>query len=269
MAEQKLLMVTCADEQDCTDMHRFSGIHYVYGLHYISGGKGTLTVNGKQYPLKKGQVFLYRPGEYISYCPDENDPYFYKWVGFQGLLAESLVEACAWRTKGPVTPVMEDIEKYFDHMRNSFSSYSDSEYRLCNPDMIDLLSYLIRHYPAPELLSQNDYVSNARDYILANFHKPELRIQEVAVNVGVSRSALFRAFTKRYGVPPMKYLENIRIKNAKWFLAKGNQVKNVAKSCGYNDALYFSAMFKKAVGISPTEYQINAKQNKEKDATVI
>ena len=55
----------------------------------------------------------------------------------------------------------------------------------------------------------------------------------------------------------IEYLTEIRINKAKTLLSQGNEtsMKEICLSCGYQDPNYFSRIFKKTVGQTPTEYR--------------
>ena len=62
---------------------------------------------------------------------------------------------------------------------------------------------------------------------------------------------------------PQKYLTNVRIKKAKTLLRSDNKISIISEAVGYPDQLYFSRVFHKATGMSPTEYRGEIqKQNK-------
>lgn len=103
---------------------------------------------------------------------------------------------------------------------------------------------------------QQALARQARDYMLANLHKPRLRVQAVADRIGLSRSQLYRIFYGQYGLSPVQFLEETRIRNACQLLKSTElSIQYVAASCGYEDPLYFSFAFKKRMGVSPTAYR--------------
>ena len=68
------------------------GVRSVYVIHYISKGSGTLETEGKTFRLTAGDSFIIYPDTYVKYYPDENDPWEYAWVGFNGIEAERLLQ---------------------------------------------------------------------------------------------------------------------------------------------------------------------------------
>lgn len=71
-----------------------------------------------------------------------------------------------------------------------------------------------------------------------------------------SVSSFFRKFKLYTGMTPLQYLLDIRLANAKKLLESTNySIGEVASLVGYDNALYFSRLFHKHVGISPKEYR--------------
>ncbi len=71
---------------------------------------------------------------------------------------------------------------------------------------------------------------------------------------GISVRNLENQFKTEYGITPLKYLNECRIKYAAFLLASGKKVCETAEMTGYYDAYHFSKQFKKIMGISPSEY---------------
>ena len=81
-------------------------------------------------------------------------------------------------------------------------------------------------------------------------------IEELAKQVGVSRSLLAERFTDLVGIPPMQYLAKWRMQIASELLTSGNaKVATVAVEIGYASEAAFSRAFKKMVGMSPSAWR--------------
>ena len=80
-------------------------------------------------------------------------------------------------------------------------------------------------------------------------------IAELAERLEVSQEYLTRSFCKYIGVTPGKYLNQVRIENAKLLLRQGQHtVQFVSDACGFANANYFARVFRKFVGVNPREY---------------
>ena len=81
-------------------------------------------------------------------------------------------------------------------------------------------------------------------------------IEELAKNVGLSRSVLAERFTDLIGMPPMHYLAKWRMQIASELLSGGNtNVATIAAEIGYESEASFSRAFKKMVGVPPSVWR--------------
>jgi AraC-like DNA-binding protein len=80
-------------------------------------------------------------------------------------------------------------------------------------------------------------------------------IEQLAKQVGLSRSLLAERFTVLVGIPPMQYLAKWRMQIASELLIGGSDVATVAAEIGYASEAAFSRAFKKTVGVSPSVWR--------------
>ncbi|HJA26081.1 MAG TPA: response regulator [Candidatus Fournierella merdigallinarum] len=103
--------------------------------------------------------------------------------------------------------------------------------------------------------AKSKYVEEAVDYIRQNYAQ-RITISSCAEAVSLSEGYLSRLFRKETGYTFNAYLAAYRIHVAMRLLRDHHmKVYEVAPLVGYADTAYFSTLFKKAVGISPSEYQ--------------
>jgi two-component system response regulator YesN len=97
----------------------------------------------------------------------------------------------------------------------------------------------------------------AKTYISDHFANPDLSLHEVAAHVNVSASHFSAVFSRETGETFKEYLTGVRIKKAKELL-KTTSLKTfeIAYQVGYKDPHYFSAVFKKQTGLSPSEFRL-------------
>lgn len=117
-----------------------------------------------------------------------------------------------------------------------------------------------------EIASPSDMVERAAEFI-SNNYTAQITIDDVAAYAGVSRSWLYRGFQRRFGVSPLAYLEDIRLQYAMQLLTRtALQIREIAYSVGYVDALYFSKVFSRRTGLSPTAYRAAYAQTEDDGA---
>ena len=93
-------------------------------------------------------------------------------------------------------------------------------------------------------------------------YKEDINISTVAEQLQISEGYLSRVFKKETDYTFTTYLSYYRMKVAMELLKEGNlKVYEVADAAGYSDTAYFSAQFKKIVGIAPSEYQDRVREH--------
>ena len=104
------------------------------------------------------------------------------------------------------------------------------------------------------------YVRQAMDYIAGHSGDPEISITSIAEALSVSEGHLSHLFKKETGCTVLGYLTQYRMQRAMELLKdRSRKIYEVAAEVGYGDVTYFSSIFKKHVGISPSEYQEHCK----------
>ena len=89
-----------------------------------------------------------------------------------------------------------------------------------------------------------------------NIARETLTVSEVAESVGISESHFRRLFKSVYNISPVKYINLMRINRAKELIRYSTySFSHIAPETGFANVYYFSRMFKKEVGCTPSEYR--------------
>lgn len=103
--------------------------------------------------------------------------------------------------------------------------------------------------------NQKSYLQKAKEYIEKNYEK-NITLEEVAEFVGLSPFHFTKMFKEKFGITFIDYLTERRIEQAKVeILCTNKSLKEICFSVGYKDPNYFSRVFKKKTGFSPTSYR--------------
>ena len=106
-----------------------------------------------------------------------------------------------------------------------------------------------------------EILESARSYIQNNYNN-DISLSDIAGYVYLSTSHFARAFKKQYGKSPIQYLLGVRIEKAKELLEETNlKVGDIAAAVGFSAQQRFNDIFKKHLGVSPSEYRQNYKEN--------
>ena len=93
-------------------------------------------------------------------------------------------------------------------------------------------------------------------FVVAHTGNPELKIEDISNEIGMSRSVLYNKVKATTGMTPVDFVRHIRIKKACEMLRKTDDtLSSIAFAVGFTDPKYFSKVFKKETGIVPTEYR--------------
>ncbi len=93
-------------------------------------------------------------------------------------------------------------------------------------------------------------------------------VEEAMANVPYNEDYFRRAFRDRMGMTPQKYRELKRMEFAVHRLGRGKSVKEVAAELGYSDPYFFSRMFKRFIGSSPSSYRLKRSRLVNRDDPV-
>lgn len=106
-----------------------------------------------------------------------------------------------------------------------------------------------------------DWIARTRSFIEENYQQ-NLSLDEVAHRVSFSPFYFSKLFKKAFGLSFIEYLTHLRIERAKSLLAQGMSVREVSDIVGFTEPNYFTRVFKKETGLTPSNYQKNANSAK-------
>ncbi|RUT35595.1 AraC family transcriptional regulator [Paenibacillus zeisoli] len=259
--EDQEIFLSYWGKEKCTPGHSFGpGVRDVYKIHFIHSGQGLVRVGRMTYELSAGQAFLSYPGEVIYYQADESQPWTYSWVAFQGKRIEELLSRTRLTPEEPVFPMDTRLMPDLYNLLNEAADHQVTQDLRLLAVMADFLSVLIEVAPASSSThlhsnTKEEYIHRSLEYLHSHYCE-NVSLTKLATNLGLNRKYLSTIFKDATGLPPRQYLLRYRMERACGLLKKGNYtISEVAGSVGYQDALLFSKMFKKTMGVSPKGYR--------------
>lgn len=245
-------------------------------LKLISASEGTANMHNKNRP-RKYHAFIYRTsgaGLYIFDGKNEivdtgNMLYIPQGsvYDFHALPGEACKYICVSFTADMENPSYihykaEKIPEAQSFLSNIFSLWKiggTTENFKCYSLFYGMLSYL----SGIESLSYSDrkklnIIDPALEHLKKHIFDVTFKTDDLHKICGVSDTYFRKIFMSKFGISPHKYIESKRISHAKEVLESGdfNTITELALSVGYSDSLYFSRVFKKTYGSSPTKHEM-------------
>ena len=154
-----------------------------------------------------------------------------------------------------------DVSKYAAILSDIYTLASSSDYirdMRINGKLNDLLTLLMEsswhreaHTNAPKKME----ISQVKSF-LDEHYKEKLSLESVASHFFIDKHYLARLFKEQYGVTLVTYLQQVRITHAKRMLRfTDKSIEEIGLECGIGELNYFSRVFKKLEGVSPSEFR--------------
>ncbi len=226
-----------------------------YTIHVLLEGYGFFQIAGKEYFLKKGDVFLITPGQAHMYCNRSSSSLVLLWAEMQGGNCKEIFSRFSITGMYTLQNLQADklIRQLLDmlwHMKEGKKNVYES-----SGEVYTLLMYLLETAEGVPRQQLPKPLLQALSYIDENFTE-QIRIQELADQLHVSHTYLNRLFHKSMGLSPNRYITMKRVEYA-CYLLKTTEMScdEISERIGLYDNAYFYKVFKKAVGMTPVSYR--------------
>ena len=160
------------------------------------------------------------------------------------------VSVSGYRLENRPSPIYQDLKKDLPDIKKISAQLSP----LINSFKL-LSHYVATDHEQAEDEGQVRVYSEILQFISQNYLQ-KLSLNEIAKNLHYTPSYIEHSFKKANGIPLMRYVRNLKIEKAKELLVTtNNNVLQISESVGFEDSNYFTAVFKKTVGLSPRAYR--------------
>lgn len=238
-----------------------------------NGMKGyimNLTVKGRGKIFSGEHEFIVEPGDLLLFPPeavhyygraDDSNEWYHRWVYFRprAYWADWLRWPHEVERVGLIKLSDDQLVNEFDSLFLNIEETHKEIRPMSEQLAMNLLErLLIRCYEVSSLADHApmDHRILEACQILSASLSAEVSIEELAEQVFLSPSRLAHLFREQVGVSIVRWREDQRIIRAKLLLQTTPlPVAVIGQQTGYDDQLYFSRVFKKRVGVSPSEYR--------------
>jgi AraC family transcriptional regulator of arabinose operon len=226
---------------------------------YCTEGNGWLEINKKRVELSPSQFIAIPANTPHRYAANTNKPWTIYWMHFKGDTAGFIINLILKNSENykPHLSFNEDRIKLFEEICfNLEKGYSEDTLRYVNMIFYHFLSSLIYENKFNHIdKAENDVVSKTIVYMQQKVNIT-VKLEEIAAFVNISASHFSAIFKSKTGHSPIEYFNQLKIQKACQYLSFTNMaVKEIAITLGIEDQYYFSRMFTKLMGISPTKYR--------------
>lgn len=234
-------------------------------LIYCQKGKGWYQINGKRYEVSQNQFFIIPANVAHCYGSNNDSPWSIYWLHFIGEMSEFF-------RKGfyePTDIIIDASKKKIEHQLYLFDEiYNTLDEGFTHDNIMYTITSLFHflglmkyngEYTEHERSGKIDCSDIAISFMHDNIGR-KLTLEEIAKEVKLSVSHFSKIFMKRTGHSPLQYLNLLRIKKACYYLNTTTlKINQISPLVGIDDSFYFSRMFTKIMGMSPSQYRENKK----------
>lgn len=228
-------------------------VHPIYVLHTVTQGTAVLKMGEGEYHLKRGDIFFAFPA--YPYYLRASDDFEYIYISFMGSGATSFLSRCKITPENP----------YYDNLGFLTTMFESSIRRVTshNANMLteSVLYYTLSHLDCEESEDEGDGQRGADgvfnaiiNYVDHHYRENDISLSRLASIFSYTEKYLSSLFKKNMQSGFVSYLNNLRIQYANELIEKGEMtIAEIASASGYSDYSYFSKVFKKITGKTPTE----------------
>lgn len=241
-------------------------------LFYVAGGMGQIQIDQEFFPVNARQLVIINPNVMHTELSLNASPMEYVVLGIEGLeLSAEAGEEGRFKILDHHDS-LESISNCIQNLLQETQSGLPGSETICQAYMEILVTRLMRSMdfavnPDP-LPSANNQCVAVRRYIDAHF-KESLTLDHLAEVAHVNKYYLAHSFKEEFGVSPISYQLNRRIEESCYLLRQTDMsLSQIAHILGFSSSSYFSQIFRKSRGMSPTEYRRQAKTAPEPQGMV-
>ncbi len=237
-----------------------------YILIYCVAGSGEISFKGSKLALKAGNYFIIPQGLPHKYRSSATDPWSIYWMHFNGGMATELFDRSGLRVH----------EVGFDENRVAVfhklctilnHGYSKREIEISNFKALHFVTSLIYHREIDPQTNNVDAIDSSIAFMKDNIGV-KISLKELAQKQNVSITYYSKMFRQKTGSSPVNYFNELKIqRSCQELFFTDKSIKKICAELGFDDQYYFSRLFSKVTGISPSMYkQIQKKKSANQNA---
>ncbi|MEO6631267.1 MAG: AraC family transcriptional regulator [Mucilaginibacter sp.] len=229
-----------------------------YILLYCVEGTGQIHIQGADIGLTPNTYFIIPKNVPHHYRSSTENPWSIYWVHFMGESADLLYQRYAEQNQPGkvIIPYEEKRILAFNEIYGLVErSFERRETEISNIKLLDFVSSFIFHKEINPSLQESNVITDSIRFMKNNLHQ-NISLEELADRQHLSVSHYCRLFTAKTGRSPHRYFNQLKIwQSCQYLYFSDRNIKEICTELGFDDAYYFSRLFKKLMGISPAKYK--------------
>lgn len=227
-----------------------------YLLHFVKRGKGAIEFDGTRTEMTRNTLFILPSEKDIHYFAEKNWEYY--WINFNGIAAKNILNRLGFSPEQYFLRFPDSSPlHYFKEALAAKGSKRSQVFTVTHCLYAIFATIAEKSLPQSQMHESGELFEQIYDYIHEHLFEVSLSAGEIARRFFVSPCYFSTLFKKNINTNFKEYVNYERIKKATELLESTDlSVKQIAEAVGFQDALYFSKVFKRYRLLSPVEYRL-------------
>lgn len=243
-----------------------------FTLKYVIEGVKYYSYNNQEFKVSKNQYLLLNDNSRITSEATKGtkglsfflSPELIKEIYQYHTLVDSPVEFIEFTNKRPnwnIQILLQKLVQLYEQDSFSFKQQMEILFIQISESIIQEQTKINTHFHNLNIIKHHtkrelyQLVLNAREYLHDNYNT-HITLDAMGRDIGLSKYYLHRLFSELLGRTPIKYLNEIRLNEAKAKLTHTQKtISEIAVECGFDNVSYFSNSFRKQMGTSPSNFR--------------
>nr|WP_249435990.1 AraC family transcriptional regulator [Paenibacillus sp. Marseille-Q4541] len=239
--------------------------HNFSELFYVRSGRGNFIVEDEIFPVQQDDLVIVNPNVEHTEVSAGTDPLEYVVLGVEGMSFDfgdqsenRNYEIINYRHQ------RGELLFYFNALLRETENKKENYEAVCQNLLEVVVINLMRSsdHPFSVVGSQraNKVCSRIKRYIDSNFAE-DISLDSLSQKAHLSKYYLVHTFAKYYGMSPINYLNEVRLRASKELLETTDlSISQIATSTGFSSQSYFSQSFRRSCGLTPSVYRLQTRK---------
>lgn len=228
-------------------------------LIYCTDGAGQVQTDQFSGPVKRGQVLLLPRGTHHYYSAHPRTPWSIYWFHFAGHCADELIDQLRYRPERPVSDIGLSPQLTADFKRLLAlrqMGYHETAFHQAAGQIKQILLGSALGALSQQASQRQDFNLEEIQALMQQNLQGDIDLDTLASSVNLSKFHFINKYKQATGYPPIRHFLLMKMERACYLLDTTElPIKSVGFQLGYRDPLYFSRIFSKIIGLSPSSYK--------------